>query len=441
MADTRLDLRGSLSKARPRIFEGVVARTHAPGDALSYPSGDEHRDGDGLQRIVDQLTGLPVVTAAEGDRLGHPDNLLLFGVEHHEIGRVISGKVDGDKAVAQIYIHDQAALQEIEDGTRELSLGYRCVLDGEQYQRDITLDHLSVVPRARCGAVCALRTDSVIAPRCGCVASTVPDAKPAVMQVADLKVSISLDEQSKKLIADLAQLDAAKTPAPAIEPPIEKQDEVPKAPCTCNSHAMKHTTEESTMDAAEIQKQLDDATAKIGTLQSEITTLKTDATKAELALTQAQLDLKKATSEIESVKADAQTKVDAAKTEADAAKQARSDEDVKSFHAAIDARVELFEDAAKVGVEDYKAKTNREIKVAIVKKVDDMDIDATRSDEYVDGMHAGAMKRHTKAAESVADVRALIVENRDAIPEVADALKAEAVLREKIAAARKNRWR
>jgi hypothetical protein len=440
--DIRFD-RGSLvAKTKPRIFKGTVARVHLPGDALNYATGPEHRDLAELTNLVSQLAGLPVVTACEPDSehpLGHPTNLIISGVEYHEIGRIISARVTPEgHADADIYIHDRAALQEIEDGTKELSLGYRCSLDSDRFQRNIILDHLSVVGRARCGAACSLRTDALDA-KCPCqLAKAMPPATIPSMQVADLTVgmTITLDEKSEKILNTLSQISA--TPAEEIS---EHTD------CTCNNRAIVHNTGVPNMDLEALTKNLDAALAEIATLKAEITNMQAAAAKtdeaAKLAENQAKADLKlasvmaeKLASEIEAVKADAQAKVDAANT-------ARNDADAVAFLAAVDARVDLLDDASKVGIEDARTKTDREIKVAIVKKVDDMDIEDTHTADYVNGMYAGAMKRHIKASASVAEVRTTIVENTDAVAEkvAADPLKTEAQIREATEAKRKNRWR
>ncbi len=432
----RLD-RGSFQQVRPRIFEGVVARVHAKGDGLRYSDGEEYRDQEELARIVEQLPGLRVVSYKEPDSEnppGHPEDLIANGADYHEIGIVIGAKIDGDKAVAQIYLHDEGALAAVEDGIKELSLGYRCSLDSERYQRGIIVDHLSVVPRARCGATCALRTDS--AQPCGCVAQFVPHDKTTSMQAGEMTIGLSivLDEKSKAVLDNLKNLSSAEN----------TDDNQAKKDCICNSHAIVHTTEESIMDATEIQKQLDEALSKIAELEGVVGTMKKDAETVELEFNQAKLDLKKAeadlsakTAEIEAVKADAQVKTDAAKA-------AKSEEEKKAFDAAVDARVELLADAVKVGVEtkvDGQPLSDRAIKVAIVKKVDEMDIEDDRSMDFVNGMYSGAMRRATKAAASMAEVRQTIVENRDTAVENSDPYSVEAKLAEAAAAKQANRWR
>jgi hypothetical protein len=426
--------------ARPRTIEGVVARVHEPGDALEYTSGPEHRDLAELERLAQQLKGLPVVTydaVTPETPPSHPGDLLSNGAEYHQIGVVLDGRVENGQAIATIYFHDAGALDAIDDGIKELSLGYRCALDAERFQRNIQLDHLSIVPRARCGGQCALRTDAADGSSCGCLAPSVPSAKPPEMMSAgqiQIEAKIVMDDESKQLLADLKSIDAAKV---AVEPEA-------KADCVCNSRAILHTTGDSTMTDAEIQKKLDEALA-------EIAVLKTAAEKSDLELNQAKADLKSETAradklveDITAIKADAASKLDAAKVE-------RTDAEEKDFSARVDARVALLADAAKVGVEtktkvDDKevSLSDRDIKVAIVKKVDEMDIESDRSMDYVNGMYAGAMKRHLKAAESVAEVRTAIVENKDlAVTQAVttDITAAEQAARKAAQDKRANRWR
>ena len=293
----------------------------------------------------------------------------------------MGGKVVNGQAVAEIYIHDRGALREIEDGTRELSLGYRCALDQKRFQRGIVLDHLSVVQRARCGPVCALRIDAARGATCGCLASFAPTARSEAVATAELttKLKIELDAQSKQVLDTLSQLGST----------TESPERVDTESCACKIRTMSHNAGDPTMDLTEALKKLDEANAKIATLESEVVSLKADADAKEVELNQATLNLKKAEKdleakvvEMETIKADAQAEVATAKADAqsriDAAQQARTDAEAVEFKAAVDARVELFQDAASVGIEDFTALDDRQIKVAIVKKVDDMEIEDTR---------------------------------------------------------------
>lgn len=489
----------------PRLFKGVVARTHTPTDPLVYVDGPEYRDDSELQRIAAQLTNIRVVSYAPPsptNPLSHPDGLLADGADYYEIGIVTGGRVVADQVVADIYISDEGALKEIEDGTTQLSLGYRCVLDAGRYQRNIYLDHLSVVGRARCGSACSLKMDSKL--DCGCknVANVPVDATnlPVKVEPINVPMTITLDAASQKIVdvigsltpeqlAAMAKAVAPKADGLTVEIEIsEESDECTecgadlpdgattcpecgascsmdrkacdacakmkdggkcdackakksdaassKKPCPCTAKNMPYNG--ATMDSAELQTKLDAALAEIATLKSG--TAKIDEA-GKLALDQALANLKvetaradKLVTELDEVKTCAMAKVDAAQA-------ARTDAEEKEFAKRVDARVTLLADAAKIGIEDFKTKTDREIKVAIVKKVDEMDIGDDMSPDYVDGMYAGAVGRHERAAASVAEVRSTIQENRDGAVAATDPYKAEAEIREAAEAKRKNRWR
>ncbi len=132
-----------------RVFSGVAARVQPVGDGLQYPTGPEYRDRAGLEELCKQLPGKPVT-------LNHPDGLVSRGAPARVIGRILSARLDGDLAHVEIEVHDEAAARAIEQGLNELSVGYECKLDADRFQRNIIVDHLAVVPRARCGPTCHL---------------------------------------------------------------------------------------------------------------------------------------------------------------------------------------------------------------------------------------------------------------------------------------------
>lgn len=405
----RLDRGGLASPVTATIFEGRVARIHAPHDPLEYSTGPEHRDAAELARIVDQLAGLPVTYP-------HPPGLLRNGAEGRIIGRVVGGRLDGEFAIAQILITDTEALADIEAGIVELSLGYVCRLDDKRFQRDISLDHLALVPRARCGALCALRTDEASETTCNCRAKHYTSSS-------------------------MANTGETKTEPQSPGVQTEHKD------CTCNSRASAYTSGE---DMEELQKKLDEALAAVAAekaraekAEADLATAKADAEKAavdhKVALDNAAADLNKAQSELTT----AQEKV--SKLDADLqAANARVDSD--EFTARVDARVAVFTDALKVlkdeTLESLSKKSNREIKVAVIKHVDGMDVDADAVDAYVDGMYAGSLRRAEKAAESVVEAREAIQEMRsdgaNVLPN--DPMKNEAELARQAAARRAERF-
>ena len=144
----RTDRGGLASPISANIYEGVAARLHAPGDPLRYEHGDEYRDADELQRIVDQLPGKPIKIQHDGP----------------PVGVVLSSRLQGgSQAIAQFVLTDPAAIAAVRSGSRiELSLGYKATRDSAGYQRGIEVEELSVLPQggARCGRQCFVKTDA-----------------------------------------------------------------------------------------------------------------------------------------------------------------------------------------------------------------------------------------------------------------------------------------
>ena len=211
--------RGQLSPPiTAMIYEGRVARTHVPGDPLVYKSGPEHRDSTELARIVDQLPNLKIY-------LGHPSIYPAAKSGQKEVGTVESGRLDEDTAVARMAITDQEALDAINAGTHELSLGYQCVLDGDKFQRNITLDHLAIVPVARCGSTCSMRVDM----------------EEIVMETntMTIKVNVELTDEAKKT---LAALDAAMKSCPYG---------ITGCDCGANTDAVLHAKERNALGSGE----------------------------------------------------------------------------------------------------------------------------------------------------------------------------------------------
>lgn len=97
--------------------------------------------------------------------LGHP-NQAVSATNWKDVAKGWSdGEVarDGEFVRVSMLLADAGTIREIEDGTRELSMGYECTLDwtagvspsGEAYdaiQRGIRSNHIAVVPAARGGS-------------------------------------------------------------------------------------------------------------------------------------------------------------------------------------------------------------------------------------------------------------------------------------------------
>lgn len=208
------------------ILEGRVARTHGPGNPLVYTDGPEYRDASELASIARQLPGTPI-------RLGHSNPRV--------VGVVTAGRVEGDHAVATMRITDADALAAIADGTRELSLGYDARLDETRFQRDIKLDHLAIVPVARCGATCSIKADcaecscKVDAPACT-LASGVPNHRsnmadePNTLKIAQDAIQAQAvaerarDAAVAAIAVEKARADAAEGTAATLREQLKAAD-------------------------------------------------------------------------------------------------------------------------------------------------------------------------------------------------------------------------
>lgn len=375
-----------------RVFEGRVARIHPDGDPLRYTWGDEYRDTAELQRIVDQLVGKPVT-------LLHPDGLISDGTVAKVVGKIIGARLDGEYAVATIMITDEAGLAAIEDGqTLELSLGYTSRLDEARHQRDVTVDHLALVPRARCGESCALRADCAAdATPCGCRETALGPV------VVDAKPSLKTDVQAA---------------------PLE---------CPCKTRAMPHSglhMADSTTNSEAPKASLDELQKALADSIADATAQKLRADQAEaLAASEkkradaAELDAHNAKKDLESEKANLDAKLAEATAAAD---KARMDA-AGVLETQVQERVSILTEANKVlGEGDRVKQTNREIKIAIVKHVDGDDLDEKKSDDFVNGAYEGALRRHAKSAGSRTDARVAIQQLRtDGAAMITDPREAE----------------
>jgi hypothetical protein len=394
--------RGSLAPpVNARVFEGRVAKLHDASDPLIYgPVDHEYRDQSELDRIIDQLPGLKFT-------LLHPAGLVRDGAEADIIGVVSGARADDGYAVATLVVTNDEALAAIDGGLHELSLGYSCNLDEQRYQRGITLDHLALVPRGRC-TTCALRADGDAV---ACVCRPLGDVHVAVTPVKlDLPVRADCSCQT------------APEPGPAVESRHET--------CACKNYAvlstdmkdpvmdeLKAQLEAALADAAGQKARADQAESDAAIQKSRADQLETDA---KVAADNAAKDLDAAQKLIEAEKTRADQAVAEAQTAGDKARTDASAEELKKFDTAVAARVKVLTDANTVlGALDEKsepadrsAMSNREIKIAIVKHVDGDEIPSDAVDAYVDGMYAGALRRHSKAVGSRVDARTAIAQLR-----------------------------
>lgn len=394
------------------IFEGRVARTHSPGDALIYRTGPEHRDEAELAVIVAQLAGLPIY-------LGHPEVFPSKDSGQKIVGTVESGRLDSDTAVGRLSITDDEALAAINAGTHELSLGYRCVLDENRFQRRIELDHLAIVEMARCGSTCSMRVDMLMEEPVKTelevpVTITVNVVADNATDAADAIQKAILDAMSATGKTKCESCGATYDKGAAHECAKVDQVEQPVKSCTCNNHAMLHTNGETMSDLnnTEDKAKLDAANAEIAGLKAKVTELEVSETNARKDADKAKADLEAANAALEAAKAAAVEAAAKAKTDADEAHAAE-------FNARVDARVALLSEAAAFELKgadgaklDVSKLSDRDIKVAVIKHVDGDDVPAEKSNDYVDGVYRGSLKRGEAASGSRESARVAINQMR-----------------------------
>lgn len=103
--------------------------------------------------------------------IGHPGAVNSRNAKKHMVGTMLEpGRQDGDNVKVPVMVYDESAITSATSGkTKQLSLGYRLDLDetpgewnGQPYdavQRNIRINHLALVSKARAGDVATLNLD------------------------------------------------------------------------------------------------------------------------------------------------------------------------------------------------------------------------------------------------------------------------------------------
>lgn len=157
-------------------------------------------------------------------------------------------------------------------------------------------------------------------------------------------------------------------------------------------HTLDHPpTERSTMD--EILKQLKEATERAA------------AEKSRADAAEKQCEELRASAASEKARADGLVK------DLESERKQRTDA-AAEVPALVKARVELVTQAAPILKADVTAMSDRDIKVAVVKKVDGEDIAADAHVEYVNGMFKGALKRAAASEQALGSLRAATEQTR-----------------------------
>lgn len=389
------------------IYEGRIARVHGPGDGLVYATGPEHRDAEELAKLVTQLPQLPVY-------LGHPSVYPASDSGQKVVGYVESGRLDDDTLVARIVITDEETLAAIAAGTHELSLGYQCALDENRYQKNLKLDHLAVVSRARCGVACSMRTDML---------ETIPSDRGWEMPTDNVKmnevsVKVEIDEATLKKVVDEAFAGVTVNV---------------NTDCTCKNHTIPHTNGDTMSNTNDLAAEMAALNEKLEAANKALTALEIEATNARKDADKAKSELEAAQAEIVAAKSASEEAV--AKVKSDAAEALTNE-----IQTRVDARVALLVEAKAVlpADSDISKLNDREIMCAVVKHIDGDDIAAEKSMDFVSGVYVGALKRGAGAGASRAAARVAINEMRQ--DGVKSPIELEKAAKENMKRASANAW-
>ena len=328
-------LRDSPIVARTGIYiyqqpDGTIRREYRPPEEVF--------DADSEASFV----GKPIV-------VGHPASGIVNSdtAQDLAIGTILSSGYPKDETniACDIVIHNPSAIGE----KRGLSLGYRVDVeetpgttpDGQQYdaiQRNIRINHLAVVDRARAGAKARLNLDG-----------------DEIIEGVEMKMKIKIDSVDFEVDEKIANY--------------------------VNSLQSKEEN---------ARVKLDTANTELKTVKEQNTTLKADADalKAKADAMTAERDALKAKVDAMTAERDAlKAKVDAAEAE----KEKAVKEAVEAVKADMQERAELEETAKIAKVEKTDGLTNAELKEGIVKAAfgESFKLDGV-SEAYINGAYSAA---------------------------------------------------
>lgn len=187
-------------------------------------------------------------------------------------------RMDGDKVVATVSIQDEAAVIAVERGMREVSCGYYCDWDdapgvvpegepdaGQSYdrvQRNITHNHLCLVPLGRAGRDVRLRLDAA-----GHTITT-PEARAMEKEIIngvpyDVGTPAHLAACQARTDAERARSDAARAQADELTALRKSRDE---EKARADAASAKLATSEESLKAALSAERLDAAAQERATI-------------------------------------------------------------------------------------------------------------------------------------------------------------------------------
>lgn len=342
-----------------------------------------------------------------------PEPLNAHNTRQHMVGAVGETiRRDGSKVRASLIITDAETIEAMRKGRNQVSCGYDVDLvdepgmtpTGERYdarQTNIRGNHVAIVDLGRAGPEAIVRMDSADAAMIRRDEDSLEDcAKRAggnlsVAKDEDGGVIVSGKDKDGEEVSRRFEDEAeARKFLESMAGGEEKEDE--------DEDEEREDSATSGLDRATRGKVMEELQKKLASALAQVAAEKARADSAEVALAKMKRRADKAEGER-----------DAEKVRADNAEKERKDA-VDLTPTRVRERVELETRAlAILGKDtDLSKMSDREVRVAVVKRVDGADIDDKRSDDYVSARYDSALERAQRADAAIGDARALIVAGR-----------------------------
>lgn len=295
--------------------------------------------------------GKPIILTHEAG-LVNTDN-----VQQEHIGTVLSeGVQDGENVRAQIVIHDAESLS---SGLRELSLGYTQtpeetpgIWNGQRYdaiQRDIRINHLALVQKARAGEQARLNIDG---------------EEKGGKQMAKVRKDGLTPEEIARLVEEYKQRQAQRTEEAKAANPTADEDNNPDEQTT--DEGEKDPVQEvkdrrDRRDASGDCETMDEASGVIAQQDEDIQKL-----LDFIAQLQAKIDFDEASAE-EEAKTDSEGET--AEANADEEEPQENPLNMDSIDAYVNQKIELIRLGDKLNLDGIETMKPMDAKKAIIKKV------------------------------------------------------------------------
>lgn len=302
---------------------GMGFRDHAKVEVFA--------DGDELfsPETIESLEGMPVTIEHPSANEVTPETFSRLGKGH--IQNIYQ---DGDYLKGTIFIHDADAIEFVENGIKEVSLGYDSDIiekNGKLVKTNIRANHLAIVPEGRCGSACKIGDSKKV--------KTTMAKKPVALKVGDsiakmfgLKtsahkaVSRKFGDTKKSIHSTKAKLgDAAKKTLKDVELGLaaeatkEEKQVALEAVATLSTEIEQaieilNGADESVTEAEEAVEEItvNDATLPEGVsipeeLTGYVNELEQERAAAEEKLADAEIRIKELEDELAALKADGET--------------------------------------------------------------------------------------------------------------------------------------